>query len=329
MQSQHNPSSPETPSIPCNLCGSSRISVLSNRSRSGKPLRTVICTQCGLAWTDPRPHEPRHFYGELYRLDYKGAYQPKPKHILRAGKVALARARKIRRHLAEPKAVFDVGTGGGEFAYLLKRLGHDVRGIEPNRGYAGYSIAEYGLAVEVGFVQDLALPPGAFDLITVWHVLEHTEDPFGVLAKLRESLKPDGVLVVEVPNVEATCQSPKSSFHEAHLFSFNIPTLRALGERAGLREEESLLSEDGGNITTFFRSAPDRADSSGGPAIPGNCERIMKIVRSHTDLGHFACAAPYRRFFQRMARSLGEKRETAHFKGGRQLLDELYSAYEL
>ena len=64
----------------------------------------------------------------------------------------------------------------------------------------------------------------SFDVITIWHVLEHTEDPCFVLGKLRSLLKPQGVLVVEVPNIEAICQSPKSTFHEAHLFNFNLDT---------------------------------------------------------------------------------------------------------
>ncbi|MBH0181271.1 MAG: glycosyltransferase family 9 protein [Nitrospira sp.] len=46
----------ESSSIPCNLCGGTEVSTLSNRSRSGKPLRTVICKSCGLVWSDPRPH---------------------------------------------------------------------------------------------------------------------------------------------------------------------------------------------------------------------------------------------------------------------------------
>jgi uncharacterized Zn finger protein len=80
-----------TCSIPCNLCGGIEVSILSNRSRSGKPLQTVICQACGLVWSDPRPHDARQFYEEEYRLSYKHTYSPKSKHVLRAGRVALYR----------------------------------------------------------------------------------------------------------------------------------------------------------------------------------------------------------------------------------------------
>ncbi len=311
-------------SITCNLCSGKDISVLSNMSRSGKSLRTVICKSCGLVWSDPRPYEAKQFYEEEYRLVYKNTYTPKPKHILRAGKVALSRLDKIHRLISSPKAILDVGSGGGEFAYLLASLGHHVSGIEPNRGYAEYSMKEYGLTVHVGFVQDRVLPLEAFDVITMWHVLEHTEDPGAVLDRLRSWLKSDGMLVVEVPNVEAICQSPKSTFHEAHLYIFNIATLRGLAEKSSLHEAGHTISSDGGNITMFLRRTDSPIGDSGGAPIHGNYQRVSAIVRGHTSLRHYLTLTPYRRVLQRFRRSYAEKRQTACFQSGKDLLTMLY-----
>lgn len=312
-------------SIPCNLCGGEDVAVLSSISRSGKPLRTVICKSCGLVWSDPRPHDARQFYEEEYRVAYKQTYAPKPKHVLRAGNVALSRFKKIDRFLSGSKSIFDVGTGGGEFAYLLQSLGHTVSGVEPNRGYADYSIKEYGLTVQVGFVQDSTVPPEAFDVITMWHVLEHTENPGAVLAQLRSGLKSDGILVVEVPNAEATCQSPKSTFHEAHLYNFNVATLRGLAEKSGLQEAWHTISNDGGNITMFLRQKDTPISAVCGAAIPGNFQRVCAIVRGHTSFHHCLTLTPYLRTWQRLRRSLGERRETVNFKNGKQLCDSLYA----
>ena len=312
-------------SIPCNLCGGAEVSTLATRGRKGKPLRTVICRHCGLVWSDPLPYDPRHFYQEDYRLAYKRTYQPEPKHILRAGQGSISRLSCIDHLLSEPRTILDVGTGGGEFAYLLQSLGHDVRGVEPNRGYAEYSIREYGLDVYVGFLQDLPLPPDTFDVATLWHVLEHTEDPHSVLAKLQALLKPQGVLVVEVPNVEATCQSPSNTFHEAHLFNFNPVSLRKLAERAGFVVEEERLSADGGNIMLFLRNPSSAAPVSGSWAIPGNAERIMESIRNHTLLRHYLSAHPYRRLRWRLFQARREGRDTAILGTGKQLLDQLYS----
>ncbi len=312
-------------SVPCNLCGGTQVSTLSNKSRSGKPLRTVICQACGLVWSDPRPHDARQFYEEEYRLSYKHTYHPKPKHVLRAGHVALSRFEKIEPLLSSRKAVLDVGTGGGEFAYLLQSLGHGVSGIEPNRGYADYSIQEYGLTVQVGFVQDAVFPPESFDVVTIWHVLEHTEDPGCILALLRSWLKPDGTLVVEVPNVEATCQAPSSTFHEAHLYNFNVVSLRRLAKKHGLFETKHLISRDGGNITMFLSRMEPLVQDRYNASIPENCEWISRIVRQHSNVRRHLMPIPYLRAWQRLCRSFKERRETAGAKSGKALLDTLYS----
>ncbi|MBL8052210.1 MAG: class I SAM-dependent methyltransferase [Nitrospira sp.] len=314
-------------SIPCNLCGGTEVSILSTRSRSGNPLRTVICQACGLVWSDPRPHDARQFYEAEYRLAYKNTYSPKPKHVVRAGKVALSRFGKIAQLLSSQKTVLDVGTGGGEFAYLLQSLGHVVNGIEPNRGYADHSIQQYGLTVRVGFVQDATFDPASFDIVTIWHVLEHTEDPGFILARLRSWLKPDGVLVVEVPNVEATCQAPRNTFHEAHLYNFNVVSLRRLAKKQGLYETSHLISQDGGNITMFFTRAEPLITDQFCAVIPGNCEWISRIVRQHTFLRHHLSPSPYVRVWQRLCRSLEERREAVAPSSGKAILDVLYAPH--
>jgi SAM-dependent methyltransferase len=322
MQTNH----PETCSKPCNLCGETVISVLSTVSRSGNPLRTVICENCGLVWTDPLPHNPRSYYTDAYRVEYKGTFTPKPKHILRAGKVALHRRMMLDNLLALPKNILDVGTGGGEFAYLLKSLGHHVTGIEPNKGYAEFSIKEYGLNVHNGFIQDIQLPDQAFDLITIWHVLEHTENPTQVIEKLYALLKPGGVLVVEVPTVNATCQAPKSTFHEAHIFNFNHDTLRKMGEKTGFEELNYKTSADGANITLFFKKSETAAPVSNASKIslPGNCSRIRDIVNNHTSLKYYLTLQPLKRLIHRLRKAVSEILETLNFENGKKLLDKLY-----
>lgn len=315
----------ESCSNPCNVCGGNDVAVLANVSRSGKPLRTVICKACGLVWSDPFPHDPRSFYEDDYRVAYKGTFTPKPKHILRAGKVALSRRTLLGNWIAQPKKILDVGTGGGEFAYLLQSLGHDVSGIEPNKGYAEYSKKEYGLNIQIGFIQDIKQPDASFDLITIWHVLEHTENPSEVLTKLHSLLKPKGILVVEVPTIEATCQSPKSTFHEAHIFNFNLDTLGKLGEKVGFTQVEHKVSADGANITVFFQKAAKVTEKEQMITIPGNAERISAIVKNHTPYQHYLTAWPYQRFINRMCKAIGEKLATANFVSGKDLLNRLYA----
>lgn len=309
---------------PCPLCGSAHIEQLSDKNREKGPLRTVICLECGLVWSDPFPHNPRSFYEESYRLDYKGSYQPKAKHVYRAGKVALARYAKLSSLLATPLTLLDVGVGGGEFAYLMKSLGHQVSGIEPNRGYAEYAKQQYDLNLQLGFVQEVQFPAASFDVITIWHVLEHTENPLQVLGLLGDWLKNSGTLVVEVPNIEATCQSPKSTFHDAHLFNFNLASLSKTAERAGLKLSSHQFSPDGGNMTLFFNKSEDSIASEN-CQIPGNATLIKTIVHGHTNWKHYTSLAPYTRVINRLFNNLIELYATQQAKQDKSLLDDVYA----
>jgi 2-polyprenyl-3-methyl-5-hydroxy-6-metoxy-1,4-benzoquinol methylase len=314
---------PETCALPCNLCGSKSVDVVATLDRDRKPLRTVICRDCGLVWSDPRPLDARSFYEHDYRVQFKGAFNPKPKHIHRGGIVAIDRYQKIRTYLGGRRALLDIGSGAGEFLYLMTKAGFKGIGIEPNLGYGGYSREQYGVEVLPGFAQDHEFAAGSFDTITMWHVLEHTEDPFGNIQLVKRWLAPGGLLVVEVPNVEATCLAPIHRFHIDHLYNFNRENLSVIGEKAGLHCAEVRLSHDNGNLTAFYLAKGDspRADCR----IPGNHARISAVLRAHTPIMHYTQVYPYRRLLGRIGRIVGEARAVRDFSGGRRCLDDLYS----
>ncbi|MBM2828530.1 MAG: Methyltransferase type 11 [Actinobacteria bacterium] len=319
----NNRAGQDTSGIPCNLCGSSGADELSLVDRDGNHLRTVICRNCGLVWTDPRPAGVREFYEKEYRLRYKGTYKPKPKHVYRAGKVAVARYERIRGYIRKEMSLLDVGSGGGEFIYLMRKVGCKTIGIEPNEGYAGYAVSEYGLDVRAGFMQDAMLEDGSQDIVTMWHVLEHTEDPTLVIGMAGGWIRQGGILALEVPNVEATCMSPPHRFHLAHLYNFNPDTLRRLGEKAGLKIVEQAVSGDGGNITAIFRKH-EVAIPPDSLFIDGNYDRIAGVVRNHTVARHYASRHPYLRFAKKIRSALDEKISTINYAGGKRLLDGIF-----
>jgi SAM-dependent methyltransferase len=308
----------------CNLCGARDAALLSARDRRGRPLRTVICRRCGLCWTDPLPSaaELERYYREEYRLDYQGAFTPRRTHIYRAGRNALDRWRQLRPWLSPGARVLDVGAGGAELVYLLARLGYRAAGVEPNRGYAEYAVAQYGIDLRVGLWQEMDFQADSFDLVTMYHVLEHTADPRGALARIRRWLAPKGALAVEVPNVEAVCGAPGHRFHRAHLFSFNPPALDALGRAAGFAPVRTELSSDGGNIFVVFQ--PD--DSAAAPAeLPGNYERIATRLARHTPVAHYLSHYPYWRPLARLGRAVRERWGVLGRSTGRRILDACFS----
>lgn len=318
--------SKEKCSRPCNLCCSYNVETLSLNSRERKYLRTVICKECGLVWTDPIPVRTKKYYEKEYRMEYKGSVEPKLKHIYRAGMIALNRFEKIKNFLRTGTKILDVGSAGGEFVYLLSKLGYKATGIEPNIGYAEYSKQQYNLNIIIDFVEDTELKNDDYDMITLWHVLEHTENPFQVLYKLNSWLKNNGILIVEVPNIEAVCQAPANRFHIAHLFNFNLKTLEKMGNKAGFSLLEQKVSEDGGNIFMVFYK-PEIQPVLEGLSIEGNYQRIIEIIRRHINLRHFLSPFPYIRFFRKIKRIFNEKKAIKGFIMGKDILEFYYNRY--
>ena len=117
------------------------VAEIGTTDRSGNALRTVSCLECGLVWTDPRPDadSTRTFYAEEYRLQYKSIFAPKPKHVYREIRRAIARFDLIAPLLCHDTRLLDVGSGGGFLLYVAQQQGITARGIEPNRGFAEYA----------------------------------------------------------------------------------------------------------------------------------------------------------------------------------------------
>jgi SAM-dependent methyltransferase len=140
-----------------------------------------------------------------------------------------------------PGRLLDVGSGKGAFLAAARDAGWDVLGVEFAAEAAEAARATFGIDVIVG--DFLAIRPlGTFDVVTMWHVLEHVRDPMGALVHAADSLKPDGRLVVSVPNIESLQArlGGEDWFHldlPRHLFHFTPRSLATLVEGAGFRVE--------------------------------------------------------------------------------------------
>jgi SAM-dependent methyltransferase len=135
--------------------------------------------------------------------------------------------------------LFQKGCGDGAFLQSLKSRGWDVYGTETSA--AGCAIARAkGISVHEGELATADFPDGVFDVITLWHVLEHLPDPVVELKRIRRMLKDDGTLVVEVPNSD----SPTLRFCGGQWYALDVPrhlqhfspsTLQRLLDSTGFR----------------------------------------------------------------------------------------------
>ena len=94
--------------------------------------------------------------------------------------------------------LLDIGSGLGMFLRLAREKGFYVAGIEPNAEAVEYLAREYAIDVSNSLLENYT-GTQQFDVVTMWDLLEHLADPGRALSKVKELLKPDGILVLEIP----------------------------------------------------------------------------------------------------------------------------------
>lgn len=107
-------------------------------------------------------------------------------------------------HESSPPRLLDVGCGSGTLLALLKRRGFQVVGFDSSGEAAGIARAESGVEVlTASRLQDAAFADGAFDVVTMFHVLEHVSHPHDLMMEIRRILRLRGRVIVQVPNLES------------------------------------------------------------------------------------------------------------------------------
>jgi SAM-dependent methyltransferase len=188
------------------------------------------CGTCGSAVTDA-PAAARDAHSA-------GAYAPGPPRGAGLAGPALAAFDRARLRMLGPargRRLLDAGAGRGRFVATARAAGWDARGIEPSARGGD----PYGVALERTSIEAAQMAPESLDAVTLWHVLEHLDDPGAALTRVRGWLRPGGVLLVGVPNL-ASLQARIGGERWYHLdlprhrTHFTARGLRALLGRRGL-----------------------------------------------------------------------------------------------
>jgi len=230
------PQSTEQRADPCWACGDHPVV---DETYAAVGLRR--CPRCGLLYAaDPDRSEAT--YDAEYFEEYAegGAYEGDPAQRRHESR---ARMRYVRR-FASGGRLLEVGAAAGYFLEAAAKAGFEVTGIEPVAPVAERAAQRLGVPVLAGLIEDLDLPSGAFDVVCAWHVVEHIPDPNAQLQRLRDTLRPGGHLLLEVPNVGSVIARREGTewvrlFPEHHVSQFAPRSLRALLGRAGLEVVDS------------------------------------------------------------------------------------------
>ena len=198
------------------------------------------CTSCGHGYLDPRPSKDE--IAELYNKKYCN------EHFVEGGKLgtpefdkrlSLETHRiKFFRGIKKEGKVLDIGCGYGYFLAACRKYGYDVQGLDFSDWAVQHAVKNVGIPVITGELNEVDLPAADFDVITMWHSLEHNPDPENAIIQSKKWLKEDGILIIDVPNHEGTdAQKYWENWNgwdlPYHFHHFTFETLKALLKTCG------------------------------------------------------------------------------------------------
>lgn len=132
-------------------------------------------------------------------------------------------------------SILDVGCGTGSFLSYMKQIGWDITGLEPDAG--ARQVAKQLYQLDIQPIDELfTLPAASFDVITLWHVLEHVHGLHAYMEQLHRLLKPGGSLLIAVPNYTSLDAAHYGKYWAAydvprHLYHFSPQSMQWLLEK--------------------------------------------------------------------------------------------------
>jgi SAM-dependent methyltransferase len=255
---------------PCVSCGKTVFSMLFSAPDfdTGKiSFQLARCTSCNLVRTEPLLDDNE--LKKYYSLPYYGSGKAKFIGIaetltyvfnyIRASSI-LSRLRDRRKFpVSSPPRILDIGCGRGNLLKILKQMGCDCYGTERTEFPMDNHSQDIHIYREK--LEDIAFREGSFDVVIIWHVLEHVDNPIQIIQEAAQILQPGGMLVVAVPNFGSFQAGifQESWFHldlPRHRFHFTPDTLLQCLNKNGFgidrRHTFSMEQNPFGFVQSFF-----------------------------------------------------------------------------
>lgn len=231
----------------CHICGAEEFNPAyrcKDHLVSQSEFSILKCAYCGFLFTQtiPGPGEIESYYESPEYISHTGGRRSLTDRLYAiARKVMLdSKASIISKFTGGCRGIIlDIGAGTGHFVSKMRDIGWEAFGVEVNETAREQALKINKVSL-IGSLEEAAFPAGTFDAVTMWHVLEHIHEPEDYLSVIASILKPEGILVVALPNPLSADAGHYADDWAAfdvprHLWHFSRDNLDMLMKRAGFR----------------------------------------------------------------------------------------------
>lgn len=257
--------------VPCTFCEQEaslffRTTDL-NREISAETFDYYRCRACGLIFLHPVPAN----LGDYYPTSYYG-FASSAEALAETARPEQYKVDIVRRFKPEGGRLLEVGPGGGGFVCLSKLAGYEVEAIEMDGDVCRYLADVLGVRAinSADVAEALRGSEEPYDVIAMWHNIEHLPDPWAAFDEAARRLRPGGILVIAAPNPDSLqfrlfgrywthLDAPR------HLALIPIPLLERRAARHGMKTLLKTTTDEGTlgwNVFGWRESLPHRINFS-------------------------------------------------------------------
>ncbi len=209
---------------------------------SHKEFTIQQCNSCNFLLTNPRPTEDEigtYYQSTDYISHHDEAKDMMSKIYISVRDYTIKQKVKLINELSSKKgSLLDIGCGTGNFIQAVQKDGWQITGTEPDSGARTVASTRVGDSIYEGIIAP-QLTEKSFDVITLWHVLEHIHQLNENVTWIKDHLKEDGKIVIAVPNPQSHDAVKYGRFWAAydvprHLYHFTKATMKTLLDKHDL-----------------------------------------------------------------------------------------------
>ena len=226
----------------CILCKNEKFQLISKKTRDSKKHKIIRCLKCDHIQLFPVPtlNDEKKFYDENLQ----------DKNINDVGSIKRARrkmmpdntrrAELVSKIITKRSRILEIGSGHGFFLDIMKKNGYDITGFEISKEKRKYSKKVTKVPVLDININEKIPTVKPFDIVVLFHTLEHIIDPVILLKNIKKLLKPKGKVLVEVPNCDDFHLGLNKFYKEfywerAHIHYFNSKSLKTVINLGGFK----------------------------------------------------------------------------------------------